>query len=147
MTLLSKPKASASCTAVDSLTIRRSIPIPQTGLDSNGPQPMGSHSSGASQKPGYLLRSRSNRARVCCAGCGRRAHGAPRCHPLQSPPSTYLGSGVDNVELEPGVRELRYSFIPDALCPSRTVFMGREFIRGMTTPRRLGVLARNDSRH
>src|SRR6266481_10039468 len=25
--------------------------------------------------------------------------------------------------------------------------MGREFIRGRTTPRRLGVLARNDSRH
>ena len=45
--------------APDSLTIRHSIPIPQTGPDSNGPQPTGSHSSGASQKPGYLLRSRS----------------------------------------------------------------------------------------
>ncbi len=45
--------------APDSLTIRHSIPIPQTGPDSNGPQPTSSHSSGASQKPGYLLRSRS----------------------------------------------------------------------------------------
>jgi site-specific DNA recombinase len=45
--------------APESLTIRHSIPVPQTGPDSNGPQPTGSHSSGASQKPGYLLRSRS----------------------------------------------------------------------------------------
>jgi site-specific DNA recombinase len=47
--------------AVDSLTIRHAIPIPQTGPDSNGPHATGSHPSGASQKPGYLLRSRSKR--------------------------------------------------------------------------------------
>jgi RNA-directed DNA polymerase len=35
--------------APDSLTIRHSIPIPQTGPASNGPQLTGSHSSGASQ--------------------------------------------------------------------------------------------------
>ncbi len=46
--------------AADSLTIRHSIPIPQTGPVSNGPQPTCSYPSGASQKPGYLLRSRSN---------------------------------------------------------------------------------------
>ena len=33
--------------AADSLTIRHSIPIPQTGSDSNGPQPTGAHPSGA----------------------------------------------------------------------------------------------------
>jgi site-specific DNA recombinase len=53
--------------ATDSLTIRHSIPIPQTGPDSNGPQPTGSHSSGASQKPGYLLRSRSNHCSLRCS--------------------------------------------------------------------------------
>jgi site-specific DNA recombinase len=46
--------------AADSLTIRHSIPIPQTGAVSNGPQPTGSYPSGASQRPGYLLRSGSN---------------------------------------------------------------------------------------
>jgi site-specific DNA recombinase len=46
--------------AADSLTIRHSIPIPQTGPVSNGPQPTGSYPSGASQKPSYLLRSRSS---------------------------------------------------------------------------------------
>ncbi len=46
--------------AADTLTIRHSIPIPQTGPVSNGPQPTGSHPAGASQKPSYLLRSRSN---------------------------------------------------------------------------------------
>ena len=46
--------------AADSLTIRHSIPIPQTGPISNGPQPTGSYPSGASQKPSYLLCSRSN---------------------------------------------------------------------------------------
>ena len=45
--------------AADSLTIRHSIPIPQTGSVSNGPQPTGSYPSGVSQKPSYLLRSRS----------------------------------------------------------------------------------------
>ena len=48
--------------ATDSLTIRHSIPIPQTGPVSDGPQPTGSHPSGASQKPSYLLRSRSSTA-------------------------------------------------------------------------------------
>jgi site-specific DNA recombinase len=48
--------------AANSLTIRHSIPIPQTGPVSNGPQPTGSYPSGASQKPSYLLRSRSNYA-------------------------------------------------------------------------------------
>src|SRR5713226_8500012 len=37
--------------AANSLTIRHSIPIPQTGPVPNGPQPMGSYPSGASQKP------------------------------------------------------------------------------------------------
>jgi site-specific DNA recombinase len=46
--------------AADSLTIRHSIPIPQTGPVSNGPQSTGSDPSGASQKASYLLRSRSN---------------------------------------------------------------------------------------
>jgi site-specific DNA recombinase len=46
--------------AADSLTIRHSIPIPQTGPVANGPQPTGSYPSGASQKPSYLLRSRSS---------------------------------------------------------------------------------------
>jgi len=46
--------------AADSLTIRHSIPIPQTGPVSNGPQPTGAHPFGASQKPSYLLRSRGN---------------------------------------------------------------------------------------
>ena len=46
--------------AADSLTIRHSIPIPQTGPVSNGPHPTGAHPFGASQKPSYLLRSRSN---------------------------------------------------------------------------------------
>jgi hypothetical protein len=46
--------------AADSLTIRHSIPIPQTGPVSNGPQPTGSHPSGVSQKPSYLLCSRSS---------------------------------------------------------------------------------------
>ena len=45
--------------AADSLTIRHSIPIPQTSSGSNGPQPTDSSPSGASQKPNYLLRSRS----------------------------------------------------------------------------------------
>ncbi len=48
--------------AADSLTIRHSIPIPQTGPVSNGPQSTGSDPSGASQKASYLLRSRSNLA-------------------------------------------------------------------------------------
>jgi len=46
--------------AADSLTIRHSIPIPQTGPVSNGPQSTGSDPSGASQKASYLLRSRSS---------------------------------------------------------------------------------------
>jgi site-specific DNA recombinase len=46
--------------AADSLTIRHSIPLPQTGPVSNGPQSTGSDPSGASQKASYLLRSRSN---------------------------------------------------------------------------------------
>jgi site-specific DNA recombinase len=46
--------------AADSLTIRHSIPIPQTGPVSNGPQSTGSDPSGASQKASYLLRSRSH---------------------------------------------------------------------------------------
>jgi len=53
--------------AADSLTIRHSIPIPQTGSDSNGPQPTGSHPSGASQKPRYLLRSRSSNCSLRCS--------------------------------------------------------------------------------
>src|SRR6266481_4408110 len=48
--------------AADSLTIRHSIPIPQTGPVSNGPQSTGSDPSGASQKASYLLRSRSSTA-------------------------------------------------------------------------------------
>ena len=47
--------------ATDSLTIRHSIPIPQTGHASHGPQPTGSYPPGAFQKPSYLLRSRSIR--------------------------------------------------------------------------------------
>src|SRR6266403_225171 len=46
--------------AADSLTIRHSIPIPQAGTVSNEPQPTGSYPSGTSQKPSYLLRSRSS---------------------------------------------------------------------------------------
>ena len=46
--------------AADSLTMRHAIPIPQTGPVSNGLQPTGSHPSGATQNPGYLLRSRSS---------------------------------------------------------------------------------------
>jgi hypothetical protein len=45
--------------AADSLTIRHSIPIPQTGPISNGPQATGSYLPRATQKPSYLLRSRS----------------------------------------------------------------------------------------
>ena len=45
--------------AADRLTIRHSIPIPQAGTVSYEPQPTGSYPSGASQKPSYLLRSRS----------------------------------------------------------------------------------------
>src|SRR5207253_10073198 len=48
--------------AADSLIIRHSIPIPQTGPVSNGPQSTGSDPSGASQKASYLLRSRSSRS-------------------------------------------------------------------------------------
>jgi site-specific DNA recombinase len=51
--------------AADSLTIRHSIPIPQTGAVSNGPQPTGSYPSGASQRPGYLLRSGSSITAAC----------------------------------------------------------------------------------
>src|ERR1700756_4167633 len=51
--------------AADSLTIRHSIPIPQTGPVSNGPQPTGAHPFGASQKPSYLLRSRSSITFAC----------------------------------------------------------------------------------
>ena len=50
--------------AADSLTIRHSIPIPQTGSVFNGPQPPGSHSPGRSQQPSYLLRSRSSLPRA-----------------------------------------------------------------------------------
>jgi len=46
--------------ADDSLTIRHSIPIPQACTVYNEPQPTGSYPSGTSQKPSYLLRSRSN---------------------------------------------------------------------------------------
>jgi hypothetical protein len=53
--------------AADSLTIRHSIPIPQTGAVSNGPHPTGSYPSGASQKPGYLLRSGSNHCSLRCS--------------------------------------------------------------------------------
>jgi site-specific DNA recombinase len=60
--------------AADSLTIRHSIPIPQTGPVSNGPQLTGSHPSGTSQKPGYLLRSRSRYSSLSKpAGCVRKA--------------------------------------------------------------------------
>ncbi len=52
--------------AADSLTIRHSIPIPQTGPGSNGPQSTGSDPSGASQKASYLLRSRSNHSALRC---------------------------------------------------------------------------------
>lgn len=45
--------------AANSLTIRHSIPRPQTGPVSTGPHLAGSHPSGASQAPSYLLRSRS----------------------------------------------------------------------------------------
>jgi site-specific DNA recombinase len=46
--------------AADSLTIRHSIPISQTGPLSNGSQSTGSRPVGASQAPSYLLRSRSS---------------------------------------------------------------------------------------
>jgi site-specific DNA recombinase len=48
--------------AANSLTIRHSIPIPRTGPVPNGPQPKGSYPPGASQKPSYLLRSRSTQS-------------------------------------------------------------------------------------
>jgi site-specific DNA recombinase len=53
--------------APDTLTIRHSIPIPQTDPISNGPLPTGSHPFGASQKPSYLLRSRSNYCSLRCS--------------------------------------------------------------------------------
>src|SRR5882724_6568207 len=59
--------------AADSLTIRHTIPIPQTGPVSNGPQPTGSYPSGASQKPSYLLRSRSGTSTLRCSFL-RRTH-------------------------------------------------------------------------
>ena len=46
--------------AADSITIRHSIPILQTGPVSDGPQPTVPHTPERSQKPSYLLRSRSN---------------------------------------------------------------------------------------
>ncbi len=66
--------------AADSLTIRHSIPIPQTGPVSNGPQSTGSDPSGASQKASYLLRSRSifAPAQQPCARRTRPGVGAPR---------------------------------------------------------------------
>src|SRR5216683_870193 len=53
--------------SANSLTIRHSIPIPQTGPVSNGPQPTDSYPSGAPQKPSYLLRSRSNHCPLRCS--------------------------------------------------------------------------------
>jgi len=53
--------------AADSLTIRHSIPIPQTSFVSNGPQPTGSYPSGTSQKPSYLLRSGNICADTCAS--------------------------------------------------------------------------------
>src|SRR6266851_5513575 len=57
--------------SANSLTIRHSIPIPQTGPVSNGPQPTDSYPSGAPQKPSYLLRSRSKRTTLRRAFLGR----------------------------------------------------------------------------
>jgi site-specific DNA recombinase len=48
----------------DSLTIRHSIPIPQTGPVPREPQPAYSTPSVTSQQPGYLLRTRSSKAAV-----------------------------------------------------------------------------------
>jgi len=45
---------------------------------------------------------------------------------------------LDNVELEPGVHDLRYSF-PCSLPPSRTVFVVSEFYTRKATPRWPGV--------
>ena len=82
--------------APDSLTIRHSIPIPQTGPDSNGPQPTGSHPSGGSQKPSYLLRSRSSRTTLRCSFLGR----------THQPVLHYAGS-------QEGTNQFQQTFIAD----------------------------------
>ena len=75
--------------AADSLTIRHSIPIPQTAPVPTGPPPKGSYPTGASQAPSYPLRSRSNDCSL------RRTY--LRFRPLtvfrKLPPSTISGSG------------------------------------------------------
>jgi hypothetical protein len=44
----------------DTITLRHSIPIPQSGPSSNGPQVLPSGVTGPMPNPGYLLRARHN---------------------------------------------------------------------------------------
>jgi site-specific DNA recombinase len=91
--------------AANSLTIRHSIPIPQTGPVSTGLHLAGSHPSGASQAPSYLLRSRSS-------------HPALRCSPGRLLPTTHPSMpplvGLFNRRLQPHLDQMQHLPIADA---------------------------------
>ena len=70
----------------DRITIRHSIPIPQTGSGSSG-SPSPNSSPGGSTNPGYLLRSRSHRSSI------RRSLGQARTEPVRG--SFLEGGGED----------------------------------------------------